>query len=125
MAIQVAVPQGLEVYVLTRSQGHGRLAEDLDAVWTGTPDQAPPKSLGAAIRIHIHVRTFPLNRANEASLVALKQSRIDGAGVLVPWRLGRTLNATSSREEKRGRRTGDVVYFVNFPPKVNKVNNVP
>jgi propanol-preferring alcohol dehydrogenase len=150
VTIQVAIHQGMEVYVLTRSQGHRRLAEELGAAWTGTPDQVPPVKLDSAIifapagelvpvtlkrmkkggtialggihmtrippieyvdwwgertirsvanstradaeglleaaaeiPIRTHVQTFPLDQANEA-LIALKESRIDGAGVLIP-----------------------------------------
>jgi propanol-preferring alcohol dehydrogenase len=150
VTIQVAVHRGMEVYVLTRSQGHRKLAEDLGAVWTGTPAQAPPVRLDSAIifapagdlvpltlglmskggtialggihmtqippidysdwwgertirsvanstradaeglleaaaeiPIHTHVQTFGLEEANTA-LVAMKESRVDGAGVLMP-----------------------------------------
>ncbi len=150
VTIQVAVHQGMEVYVLTRSEGHRRLAEKLGAVWTGRPDETPPAELDAAvifapagelvpmtlkrmkkgatialggihmtlippidyadwwgertirsvanstradaegllkaaasIPIRTHVETFSLEQANEA-LIALKESRIDGAGVLIP-----------------------------------------
>jgi alcohol dehydrogenase, propanol-preferring len=150
VTIQVAVHQGMDVYVLTRSPGHRKLAEDLGALWTGTPEQVPPVRLDSAIifapagelvpmtlklmkkggtialggihmtrippieyadwwgertirsvanstradaeglleaaaeiPIHTHVQTFPLDQANEA-LIALKESRIDGAGVLLP-----------------------------------------
>lgn len=150
VTIQVAIHQGMDVYVLTRSEGHRRLATDLGAVWTGAPNEVPPAKLdsaiifapagelvpmtlkvmkkggtialggihmtrippieyadwwgertirsvanstradaegllraAAAIPIHTHVQTFPLGQANEA-LIALKESRIDGAGVLIP-----------------------------------------
>lgn len=150
VTIQVALHKGMEVYVLTRSAGHRRLAEELGATWTGNTSDEPPVKLdsaiifapagklvpttlkimekgatialagihmttipqieysdwwgertirtvanstradaagllavAAAIPIHTHVQTFKMSQANEA-LLAMKQSRIDGAGVLVP-----------------------------------------
>ena len=39
--------------------------------------------LAAAVPLRAEVETFPLDQANQA-LIALKESRIKGAGVLVP-----------------------------------------
>lgn len=49
VAIQVAVHQGSEVYVFSRSEAHRRHAESLGAVWTGAPQDSPPKRLDAAV----------------------------------------------------------------------------
>jgi len=49
VAIQVAVHWGCEVYVISRSQEHLKLAEDLGAMWTGKPSQTSPEKLDSAI----------------------------------------------------------------------------
>ena len=49
VAIQIAVYWGCEVYVISRSQEHLKLAEDLGAMWTGKPSQTPPEKLDSAI----------------------------------------------------------------------------
>jgi alcohol dehydrogenase, propanol-preferring len=49
IAIQVAVHEGCEVYVCTRSPNERRRALDLGAVWAGGYDDVPPAPLHAAI----------------------------------------------------------------------------
>ena len=49
IAIQVAVHQGCEVFVFTRSEAHRRLARDLGASWTGAAADEPPARCQAAI----------------------------------------------------------------------------
>ncbi len=46
---QVALSQGAELHVVTRSADSKALARDLGAAWVGGPDQAPPTKLDAAI----------------------------------------------------------------------------
>ncbi|MCZ7582775.1 MAG: zinc-dependent alcohol dehydrogenase family protein [Deltaproteobacteria bacterium] len=149
VTIQVARHRGIDVYVVTRSEAHRKLARDLGAVWAGDFNDAPPRPfdsavvfapagelipwtlkhlskggtiscagihmsdipgfpyadlwgertirsvanltradgeelLRAAAEIPIKTKTqsFPLEQANDA-LLALKESRIDGAAVLV------------------------------------------
>jgi propanol-preferring alcohol dehydrogenase len=49
VTIQVAVEQGIEVYVFSRSEEHLEHARRLGAVWTGRAGDAAPKKLDAAI----------------------------------------------------------------------------
>jgi len=49
LALQVARHWGCEVYVVTRSPNHRRLAETLGATWTGGPQDHPPEALDAAV----------------------------------------------------------------------------
>lgn len=49
IAIQVARYWGCEVYVFSRSALHRKLAEQLGAVWTGTADEIPPRTLDSVI----------------------------------------------------------------------------
>ena len=49
LAAQVALHEGAEVYVMTRSAEARRLAAELGAVWTGAADEPPPQPLDAAI----------------------------------------------------------------------------
>lgn len=49
IVIQVAVSRGCRVHVITRSKNHQALAEDLGAVWVGSPEQSPPKPLDSSI----------------------------------------------------------------------------
>lgn len=49
LAAQVALYEGAEVYVMTRSAEARRLATELGAVWVGAADEAPPQPLDAAI----------------------------------------------------------------------------
>jgi propanol-preferring alcohol dehydrogenase len=49
IVIQVAVHQGCEVFVCTRSPEERALALELGAVWAGDFDEAPPAPLDAAI----------------------------------------------------------------------------
>lgn len=49
VAIQVAVHQGCEVYVFTRSKQHQDLARRLGALWTGRGQDDPPRKLHGAI----------------------------------------------------------------------------
>jgi propanol-preferring alcohol dehydrogenase len=46
---QVAVAQGLEVHVVTRSEHSRELARDLGATWTGDDGEPPPAPLDGAI----------------------------------------------------------------------------
>ncbi|MBU1743066.1 MAG: zinc-dependent alcohol dehydrogenase family protein [Proteobacteria bacterium] len=47
--IQIAVHQGVEVYVFTRGPGHQDLARDLGAAWVGRAEDDPPQKLDSAI----------------------------------------------------------------------------
>lgn len=49
IAIQVARHWGCDVYVFSRSERHRKLAEELGAVWTGSSDSLPPKTLDSVI----------------------------------------------------------------------------
>ncbi len=49
IVIQIAIYEGMEVYVFTRSENHRKHAEELGAVWTGTADDKPPKTMDASI----------------------------------------------------------------------------
>jgi propanol-preferring alcohol dehydrogenase len=49
LAIQVAVHQGCEVFVATRSAAERQRARDLGAVWAGGYDEPPPAPLDAAV----------------------------------------------------------------------------
>jgi propanol-preferring alcohol dehydrogenase len=49
LAAQVALYEGAEVYVMTRSSEARELATELGAVWVGAADEAPPQPLDAAI----------------------------------------------------------------------------
>jgi propanol-preferring alcohol dehydrogenase len=49
LTAQVAVAEGAEVYVMTRSEAARKLAIDLGAHWAGAADAAPPEKLDAAI----------------------------------------------------------------------------
>ena len=46
---QIAVAQGAELHVVSRSEDSLRLAEDIGAVWTGYSGQPPPEPLDSAI----------------------------------------------------------------------------
>jgi propanol-preferring alcohol dehydrogenase len=49
LVIQVAVYQGCEVLVATRSKDHQKLAQDLGAGWVGRAEEVPSHALDAAI----------------------------------------------------------------------------
>jgi propanol-preferring alcohol dehydrogenase len=49
LAAQVALYEGAEVYVMTRSAEARELATELGAAWTGAADEPPPRPLDAAI----------------------------------------------------------------------------
>ena len=49
LVLQVAVQQGCEVVVATRSAAHQRLAQELGATWVGSAEDVPAGSLDAAI----------------------------------------------------------------------------
>lgn len=49
IVIQVVRHWKCEVFVFSRSERHRKLAEQLGAAWTGTPDQIPPRLLDSAI----------------------------------------------------------------------------
>ncbi len=49
LAIQVAIHWGCEVYVVTRSDSHRRLARELGAVWVGGSEDRAPAVLDRAI----------------------------------------------------------------------------
>jgi propanol-preferring alcohol dehydrogenase len=51
LAAQIAVAEGAEVFVATRSQAARELAESLGATWVGAAAAAPPEPLDAAILI--------------------------------------------------------------------------
>jgi len=72
IVIQLARHQGCEVFVLTRGEEHRRLAEQLGANWTGSPDDTPPRKLDRAIDFTPVGETVP--RALEL---------LDGGGKLV------------------------------------------
>ncbi len=49
VAIQVAVHWGCEVYVMSRSESHRRLAERLGASWTGRAEDDPPTRIDSSV----------------------------------------------------------------------------
>jgi propanol-preferring alcohol dehydrogenase len=49
IAIQVARHLGCTVYVMTRDEGHQRLARQLGAAWAGGADATPPEKLDSAV----------------------------------------------------------------------------
>jgi propanol-preferring alcohol dehydrogenase len=49
LAAQVALHEGAELYVMTRSAEARRLARELGATWVGGADEPPPRPLDAAI----------------------------------------------------------------------------
>lgn len=49
LAAQVALHEGAELYVMTRSEAARRLAVELGATWVGGADEPPPNQLDAAI----------------------------------------------------------------------------
>lgn len=49
LAAQVALHEGAELYVMTRSEAARRLAGELGATWVGGADEPPPNQLDAAI----------------------------------------------------------------------------
>jgi propanol-preferring alcohol dehydrogenase len=49
VTVQVARARGCEVFVMTRSQGHQRLARELGATWVAGADAVPPQPLDGAI----------------------------------------------------------------------------
>ena len=49
IVIQIAVHQGLEVYVFSRSEQHASLARDLGAAWVGSAQDGPHRKLDASI----------------------------------------------------------------------------
>jgi propanol-preferring alcohol dehydrogenase len=49
IVIQIARSWGCEVFVFTRSEEHRNLAKKLGALWTGGPEDEPPKKLHCAI----------------------------------------------------------------------------
>jgi len=59
LTAQVALAMGAEVYVVTRGEGGRRLALDLGAAWAGSPGDAPPVPLDAAITFAPAGETVP------------------------------------------------------------------
>jgi propanol-preferring alcohol dehydrogenase len=49
IVIQIALHQGCEVYVYTRSPGHQKLARDLGAAWVGRAEESDLEKLDSAI----------------------------------------------------------------------------
>lgn len=49
IVLQLAKHEGCTVYVITRSEGHQRLARELGAAWVGTAQENPPSLADAAI----------------------------------------------------------------------------
>ena len=49
IVLQLAKHEGCTVYVITRSEGHQRLAGELGAAWVGTAQEKPPSVADAAI----------------------------------------------------------------------------
>ncbi len=47
--LQLAVKRGCEVYVVSRSEGHQKLARDLGAVWAGSDARQMPEEVESAI----------------------------------------------------------------------------
>jgi propanol-preferring alcohol dehydrogenase len=71
LTAQVALAQGAEVYVMTRSEEAQKLALELGAHWVGEADAAPPQPLDAAILF-----------APVGTLVAPAMAALDRGGVL-------------------------------------------
>jgi propanol-preferring alcohol dehydrogenase len=49
LVLQLALHEGCEVYVMTRSAGHQSLARELGAAWVGSADERPPAVADSAI----------------------------------------------------------------------------
>ncbi len=49
MVIQIAVDQGIRVYVFTRSEQHQALAKELGATWVGPAAEVPPETMESSI----------------------------------------------------------------------------
>ena len=49
IVLQLASHLGYETFVFTRSEGHRELARKLGAVWTGGPDEEPPRKIHGAV----------------------------------------------------------------------------
>jgi propanol-preferring alcohol dehydrogenase len=60
IVIQLARHQGCNVFVFTRGEEHQRLASELGAVWTGAPEDVPPRKLDCAIDFTPVGETVPL-----------------------------------------------------------------
>jgi alcohol dehydrogenase, propanol-preferring len=71
LTAQIALAQGTEVYVMTRSEDAQKLALELGAHWVGEADAAPPEPLDAAILF-----------APVGTLVAPAMAALDRGGVL-------------------------------------------
>ncbi len=72
LSAQIALAEGAEIYVPTRSAAARDLARDLGAVWVGGADEQPPEKLDAAILF-----------APVGSLVPPALKALDRGGVLV------------------------------------------
>ena len=64
IAIQVARHWECDVYVFSRSEEHRKLAEELGASWTGTPDANPPNPLDSAVSFAPAGEVVPLALRN-------------------------------------------------------------
>jgi propanol-preferring alcohol dehydrogenase len=71
LALQVAVYEGAEVYVFTRSEKHREHALELGAAWAGSADDAPPKLLASAVSF-----------APAGSIIPKAMERLDKGGTL-------------------------------------------
>ncbi len=49
VVIQIAVDQGIRVYVFTRSEQHQALAKELGATWVGPAAEVPPETMESSI----------------------------------------------------------------------------
>ena len=49
VVIQIAVEQGMRVYVFTRSKAHRELATELGATWAGSAEDVPPEPMESSI----------------------------------------------------------------------------
>ncbi len=70
IVIQLAVAEGMDVYVCTRSAREQRVALDLGAVWAGDFEDRPPVPLQAAIT------TAPVGEAVTLALAALDRGGV-------------------------------------------------
>jgi propanol-preferring alcohol dehydrogenase len=59
LCLQIALHQGMEVYVFSRSPEHRRLALDLGAAWAGPLEEPPPRPLHGAISFAPTGRLIP------------------------------------------------------------------
>ncbi len=108
IAIQIAIHQGIKVYVFTRSEIHRKLARELGAKWVGGAEDAPPEELNAAIIFAPAGSLIPkaLEKLRKGGTLALAGIYMDGIPEM-PYKLiygeRKIVSVTNStREDAQG-----------------------